>query len=205
MLNHLNYDAWVPGNHELDFGTRRFHELCKKTNIPVLSGNFEFTPKDAFQFQKYKVYQRANKKIIVIGMQASFLNYWSTGSQFSNCRVWSAKEELVKIMPKVLAENADLIILALHQGLAFRDSRKVNEVLEIAKLFPEIHLILGGHTHRDFPAQVLSNGVVYIQAGAHARSLSVSEPFSRQASINESPEHSSWIASRETSFSSYVP
>ncbi|EDM28242.1 nucleotidase precursor [Lentisphaera araneosa HTCC2155] len=171
MLNHLNYDAWVPGNHELDFGTQRFHELCNKTSIPVLSGNFEFTSKDAFQFQKYKVYQRANKKIIVIGMQASFLNYWSTGSQFSNCRVWSAKEELVKIMPKVLAENADLIILALHQGLAFRDSRKVNEVLEIAKLFPEIHLILGGHTHRDFPAQVLSNGVVYIQAGAHARSF----------------------------------
>jgi 5'-nucleotidase / UDP-sugar diphosphatase len=171
MLNHLNYDAWVPGNHELDFGSQRFLELCKQTQIPVLSGNFEFIPKEDFDFQAYRIYKRAGKKILVIGMQASFLHYWSTGSQFSNCRVWSAKTELMKIMPQVLQEEADLIILALHQGLAFRDDRKVNEVLEIAKLFPEIHLILGGHTHREFPAELISNGVLYIQAGAHAQSL----------------------------------
>ena len=29
MINHLNYDAWVPGNHELDFGSERFLKLCK--------------------------------------------------------------------------------------------------------------------------------------------------------------------------------
>ncbi|MDD7987052.1 bifunctional UDP-sugar hydrolase/5'-nucleotidase [Lentisphaera marina] len=171
ILNHLNYDAWVPGNHELDFGSHRFLELCKQTQIPVLSANFEFIPKDAFEFQAFRSYQRAGKKIIVIGMQASFLHYWSTGSQFSNCRVWSAKSELMKIMPTILEQDADLIILALHQGLAFRDDRKVNEVLEIAKLFPEIHLILGGHTHREFPAELISNGVLYTQAGAHAKSL----------------------------------
>ncbi|WDE98781.1 bifunctional UDP-sugar hydrolase/5'-nucleotidase [Lentisphaera profundi] len=171
MLNYQDYDAWIPGNHELDFGSARFLELCKQSTIPVLSANFEFIPKKAFHFKPYLTYKRANKKIIVIGMQASFLEYWSTGSQFSNCRVWSAKEALAQIMPNIIKEKADLIILALHQGIAFRDDRKVNEVLDIAKLYPEINLILGGHTHREHAAYLSRSGVFYTQAGAHTEHL----------------------------------
>ena len=164
-------DAWVPGNHELDFGSERFLELCKNTRIPILSGNFKFIPKEAFPLPAYKIYYRANKKVAVIGMQSGFLHHWSTGSQFSNCQVFPAKGVLQTTLPKILAKKPDFIILALHQGLTFNDTRGVNEVAEIAKIFPEIDLILGGHTHREIPGYLNRSKVLYVQAGSSSEHL----------------------------------
>jgi 2',3'-cyclic-nucleotide 2'-phosphodiesterase (5'-nucleotidase family) len=171
MLNHLNYDAWVPGNHELDFGSSRFEELANKTTIPMLSANFRFTNDNAPRFLPWKTYRRAGKNICVIGMQASYLAHWSYGSQFKDCSVSPAITTLKKIIPKIQLEQPDYIILAMHHGLVAKDSRGVNEALAISRLFPEIKLILGGHTHRSIPGLLTSSKVYYVQAGQHAEQL----------------------------------
>ena len=171
MLNHLNYDAWVPGNHELDFGSSRFQELAHQTTIPMLSANFRFTKPDSPSFLPWKMYHRSGKKICVIGMQASYLSHWSYGSQFQDCSVEPAISILKKILPKIQLKKPDFIILAMHHGLVAKDTRGVNEALAISRLFPEIKLILGGHTHRSIPGLLTSSDVYYVQAGQHAEQL----------------------------------
>ena len=194
MLNHLNYDAWVPGNHELDFGSQRFMDLCKKVKVPTLSANFRFTNNKAPTFLPWKIYKRAGKKICVIGMQASFLAHWSFGSQYEDCEVQPAFDTLKELLPSIMKQDPDFIILAMHHGLSSNDKRGVNEALKISRHFPEINLILGGHTHRTMPGLTTNTEVYYVQAGQHAEQLAhikldfkASRPqiFSQLISIDE--------------------
>ncbi|NQZ58610.1 MAG: bifunctional metallophosphatase/5'-nucleotidase, partial [Lentisphaeraceae bacterium] len=55
MLNYLQYDFWVPGNHELDFGTRRLEQLLEKTKVKVLNGNFVLNENKRLTFPAWKI------------------------------------------------------------------------------------------------------------------------------------------------------
>src|SRR6266581_5513664 len=39
LLNHLEYDAWVVGNHEFDWGMECFEQEMEKSKMPVLAAN----------------------------------------------------------------------------------------------------------------------------------------------------------------------
>ena len=45
-LKTMTYDAWVPGNHELDYGVERFGELADAVNDIVLCGNLYIKGKE---------------------------------------------------------------------------------------------------------------------------------------------------------------
>ena len=65
-----------------------------------------------------------------------------------------------------------MIVLAIHQAWTESpDPRNVNEVLDIIADFPEIDLVLGGHTHRRFPGDKISQSTWYVQAGHAAQCL----------------------------------
>ena len=172
LLNHLKYDCWVLGNHELDFGIPRLYELVNKTKVPILSGNFKLTKPYEKEFESWKIIERNGARICIIGMQASFLNHWFKGGLYEEYKVEKAYDLLLKEMPLILKENPDMIVLALHHGFLFKDTRGVNEIKDIARRFPEIDLILGGHTHQAHPGRNVF-GVYYHQAAYHASHLGV--------------------------------
>src|SRR5881296_1617154 len=39
LFNHLEYDAWVVGNHEFDWGIDAFHDALARSTMPVLAAN----------------------------------------------------------------------------------------------------------------------------------------------------------------------
>src|SRR5437660_7045844 len=39
LFNHLNYDAWVIGNHEFDWGIEPFYQALQRSAMPVLAAN----------------------------------------------------------------------------------------------------------------------------------------------------------------------
>lgn len=172
LINHLKYDAWVLGNHELDFGVPRLHELIEKTKVPILAGNFKLKPPYEKEFSSWKIINKNGVKVCVIGMQASYLKEWFKGRLYQKYEVEKAYDVLLREMPKILKQKPHMIILAMHHGFLFKDSRGVNEVKEIAKRFPEIDLILGGHTHQSHPGRNVF-GVYYSQAAFHGSHLGV--------------------------------
>ena len=50
LLNHLKYDFWILGNHELDFGIPQLSRLVAKSKVPILNGNFHLTEPFEQQF-----------------------------------------------------------------------------------------------------------------------------------------------------------
>lgn len=171
-LHNLKYDVWVPGNHEMDFGLDNFCRLADKYRDLILCGNLE--PIGRRGYPGCRIIQRGGARIAVIGMTASYMKNWMNEASGVECRVTMAKDEIRKMLPDILAEKPDMIILACHQAWQEgNDPRKVNEVAEIAEEFPEIDLILGAHSHRLMAGHKIGQGVWYTQPGCHAKYLGV--------------------------------
>ncbi len=171
-LKALQYDVWVPGNHEFDFGFPRFLELAETQRDILLCGNLQ--PLQAAPFPAWKMLERNGARIVLIGMTASYLKFWFGESFGDACKVDFAETSLQRILPEILPLHPDLIILAIHQAwMESKDSRNVNEVATLVEKFPEIDLVLGGHTHRDMPGHKIGPRTWYVQAGYAAKSLGV--------------------------------
>lgn len=171
-LLELPYDVIVPGNHELDFGLDTYREICEAAGERLLCGNFsvESQPMPA----AWKMFEKNGLHVAVIGMQASFFRNWLLPPEFDKCHVEKAVDALRRILPEIMKEKPDVVILGIHQGwLMGQDTRQVNEVDEIASRFPEIDVILGAHTHRNFPGCVIGGNTWYVQPGCHCEYVSM--------------------------------
>ncbi len=169
-LRTLKYDIWVPGNHEFDFGFTRFMELATPLRDIILCGNLQ--PLREPPFSSWRSFTRNGAKIAVIGMTASYLMHWLGEAFGDSCQVSYALDSISSIMPEILKDQPDCIILAIHQGWQERaDERQVNEVVAIVEKFPEIDLVLGGHTHRSFQGHKIGSRTWYLQPGYGAKSL----------------------------------
>ena len=171
-LETMNYDAWVPGNHELDYGVKRFGELTDRVAGIVLCGNLYIKGKEPFP--AWRIIERNGVKVAVIGMTASYAKNWLLAEEYEKLHVEKAFQTLERIMPQVLREKPDVIILAAHQAwFEGSDTRGVNEISQIAKSFPEIDVILGAHSHRLLPGRRIGKRSWYMQPGCHGEYLGV--------------------------------
>lgn len=176
MLKALNYDVWVPGNHELDFGSRRCAEFCRAAGDRVLCGNLVLRPEpdaDDIRFPAWRMFDKGGARIAVIGMSASYVRHWYWGDAAKGFEAYKAVDAITRVIGDIRAESPDAVILAIHQGWLPKDTRGVNEVSEIVRQFPEIDVILGGHTHWAHAGRKLGGRTWYVQSGKHADALAV--------------------------------
>ncbi len=114
--------------------------------VPIINGNFRIA--DTPPFSAYRIYEKSGVKIAVIGLNASYLPNCFWGRRMQRFKVEKGSAVVERILPELIRLQPDMIILALYHGWRDRDERNVNEIRTIAALFPQIDLILGGHTHR---------------------------------------------------------
>ncbi len=166
----LPYDVWVPGNHEADFGAEALKEIFALAKDKLLCANFRIRTEPAPV--PWKLFEKNGLRIAVIGAEASYFKHWLLPEEFSKYEVRTAQQALKKQLPLIAREKPDIVILATHQAwFEERDIRHVNEVQDIAKFFPEIHLIIGAHSHREIPGRIIGHNTWYVQAGCHAEKI----------------------------------
>ena len=181
----------MPGNHEFDFGFSRFLELAETQREIILCGNLQ--PLQAASYPAWKMLERNGARIAMIGMTASYLKFWFGESFGDACKVELAETSLQRILPEILPLRPDMIVLAIHQAwMESKDTRNVNEVSTLVEKFPEIDLVLGGHTHRDMPGHKIGPRTWYVQAGHAAKSLGVVRAV-LDTEKHEVAEISSWL------------
>jgi 2',3'-cyclic-nucleotide 2'-phosphodiesterase/3'-nucleotidase len=163
-------DAWVIGNHELDSGVDALEDLLGKTKLTRLGANFRVRPgeepllKDVAPF---RIFERQGIRIAVVGLTTPGIPYWSRPFLLKQLRVISSVQALEEVWPEVKKHQPDIIVVAAHQGLKPRGDDFSNEIGAIARSFPEIDLILGGHSHRVVELDYIHD-IPYAQAGYHA-------------------------------------
>lgn len=154
-LNYLKYDVWVVGNHEFDYPLKTVKKRMQEFSGAVLAANLR-NPELAKLHSSWKMFTRDGIKIAVIGL---------TKSGMSKTIPFDAA--LARIMPEIKAKKPNVIILAQHEGMYTRGF----SIYKFAAKYPEIDLVLGGHTHVKVAGQKIGSGTWYFQAGKHAAGL----------------------------------
>jgi len=154
MIQAMSYDAVVPGNHDITFGSKRFLELVDKYSLPLLCANCVWVgnmkPKNV---PPYKIHELNGVTVAIIGITGSISHTTATGYIMKDVDgllevPWETNEiiESIRNMVIDLQEKADIIVLMTHLG------QKADR--ELARALPRIDLIAGGHTHDTFDTLV---------------------------------------------------
>ncbi|MEH7225844.1 bifunctional UDP-sugar hydrolase/5'-nucleotidase [Bacillus sp. JJ1566] len=143
LLNQLQYDYATIGNNEgITMSYEHLDSLYEEAEFKVLLANLfdrdEKLPKWAHPYDIYV--SPSGFKIGIIGLTVHYIGLYKLLG-------WNIKDALV-VLREILDElknKTDMILLMSHLG--------INEDEQIARDFPEVDVLLGGHTHH-----LLENG-----------------------------------------------
>jgi 5'-nucleotidase / UDP-sugar diphosphatase len=175
LFNNLEYDAWIVGNHEFDWGIETFTNALQRSAMPVLAANtmLDERPPGALSDSKHPfakiqpliVKEIAGIKLAVIGVTTPGMQFWlgpefTRGIEFQN-----PVEPVRRAIARAKSEGADTIVLSGHMGLKTRSGGDdfANTVMALTSEFPEAAVFIAGHTHQAIPSRV-TNGVLFTQA-----------------------------------------
>ena len=175
LLNHLEYDAWVVGNHEFDWGMECFEHALQQSNMPVLAANVLMEGRLPGEFpeanhpfariQPFILKEVAGIKIAIIGVTTPGMPFWLWPELTRGLDFRHPVEPVRRAIVGAKREGADAIVLSGHMGLKARSDGDdfANTVMALTSEFPEIAVFIAGHTHQDVPSR-LTNGVLFTQA-----------------------------------------
>src|SRR6266496_2556187 len=175
LLNHLEYDAWVVGNHEFDWGMECFEHALEQSNMPVLAANMLMEQKPAGQFpdanhpfakiQPFILKEIAGIKLAIVGVTTPGMAFWLWPEFTRGLDFRHPVEPVRRAIARAKTNGADAIVLTCHMGLKTRTGGDdfANKVMALTSEFPEIAVFIAGHTHQDLPSR-LTNGVLFTQA-----------------------------------------
>lgn len=143
LLNEVGYTAVTIGNNEgITLPYNDLDTLYTEAEFDVILANLYNQQNERPSWTiPYQIYQTEKGiKVGITGVTANFKKLYSILG-------WDLKDPIEEIQRQVerLKKESDIIILLSHLGI--HDDEK------IAKLYPEIDIILGGHTHH-----ILENG-----------------------------------------------
>ncbi len=170
-LNVLDYDIFVPGNHDFEFGTDSLLKSLKQFRGTVCALNLDW--KEA-PLRGWTLLKKNGLSIAVIGMTFPALDTLVSEEQLKPALLLDAEKEMAKIMPEVMNAKPDLIILAVHAGEYTPVSAGLT-LTQLIRKYPQIDLVLGGHTHQNIPGKTLGGHSWFLQAPAHADGIAVAD------------------------------
>lgn len=157
LLNEIKVDFATIGNNEgITLPFEALDTLYHDAKFQVLVGNLYYPNKQRPQWLKpYEIKTtKAGTKIGIIGLTVYFSKFY----QELGWHVTDPIEELAHCITELNSE-VDIIVLLSHLG--------IHEDEEIARSFPEIDVIMGGHTHHVLENGQITNETLLACAGKH--------------------------------------
>lgn len=172
-MQFAGYDVFVPGNHDFDYGTDVLKQHLKRlATVRVLGANLSL---DGTPLEGWTLFERNGVRIAVIGIVPPYLYDWTAAPQLTGVTVRSVEQGIARVMPAIRRSGADLVILAIHLG-EFSTGRlnvdgKIFSIASVLKKYPEISLVLAGHTHQCVSGKYVYPGAWLVQTAAHAKAV----------------------------------
>lgn len=159
-MNGLRYDAMTLGNHEFDYIEGLTLSALQAAKFPLLSANVSVsTPLFPVPESHLMIQTSTGTRIALLGLSVT------SGSKegieqhdiFETARTY-----------RHLRDESDIFVALTHIGLAHDAT--------LAEEFPEIDIIIGGHSHHLIEEAVVVNGVLIAQAGGNPHVVSDDHP-----------------------------
>lgn len=158
-LEFINYNAYVLGNHEFNYGLEYLTNAYNKVSDKVINANIKGLP---FNTKPYEVFDFNGFKIGCIGFTTVYIPNWEQEVNIKNLEFLDIVKQYAKY-EKELKDKCDFIIVCYHGG--FEKSldehmtptealTKENQGSELLENFDSINMILSGHQHRSFITKI---------------------------------------------------
>lgn len=164
LMNQIGCQAMTLGNHEFDHGDELLSRLDDFAAFPIVSSNLRYRDEEAADelvpLEDVLEFDINGKSLYVLGLTT--LETQEVASPSEKVLFEDPRKALRRLVDQIMKANpqAHLVLLS-HMGY--------DEDLALAQDFPEVNVILGGHTHTILrePSQVGS--VSICQAGQYGR------------------------------------
>ena len=167
IMNAMDYDMAVPGNHEFDYGMSQFENFAKNLKCGYVSCNFKDAVTGQLVFEPYRMMKYGNTKIAFVGVCTPDAVTTSTPSSFMDARgdyIYDfdgdkTGEKLCATIQKTVDNardaGADFVILVGHLGEnpPFKEWSSLN----VAAHTRGIDAIIDGHSHEVTPCLMAKN------------------------------------------------
>lgn len=183
-FNFMKYDAFSVGNHEYDYGLDSIYKASKDAKFPFLSTNTFFYKNTKGPFPSFVVKNVNGIKVGIMGFTTPGVSVWSKGIVEKKLDFRDIVESARDVLPEI-KKMVDVVVLIPHTGL--HDQKGLegynsaetgippeNVGRELAKNFPDIDVLLLGHTHTEIK-ELFENGVLISQADKFGNRLSIAE------------------------------
>lgn len=188
VMNLMKYDVISLGNHEFNYGLDYLKEVTSKTKIPVINSNVYIDDHDGNDendehyfdrpyhiLEKEVVDEAGQKQIVKIGVMGfvppQIMN-WDKANLEGQVKAKDIVETAKKMVSKMKAEGADVIVALAHSGV---DKSGYNVGMENASYYltevPDVDAVLMGHSHTE--VQDIFNGVPVVMPGVFGSNLGI--------------------------------
>jgi 2',3'-cyclic-nucleotide 2'-phosphodiesterase (5'-nucleotidase family) len=155
-------DAACLGNHEFDHGWKRIALFREAATYPILCANARSPEGELLADAEWQVFPVDGVRVGVIGILSERTPGMTVKKGNEGVRFEAATEALKRLIP-VVRPQCDVLVALTHLG--YDDDR------EIARAFPSLDVVVGGHSHTDLPGPVELGGVIVVQAFRYGQRL----------------------------------
>lgn len=153
VMNAIGYDAAAIGNHEFNFGLEALEDLASQANFPFLSANI-ITPIN--EIHDAAIFNAQGIRIAVIGATTGELRRTGHPRNLRQVQILDVVKGIENALLRV-RDRADFIVLLTHTT--------DEEEARLARAFPEIRLIVGGHEDTPLREPLRVGETMIVRAG----------------------------------------
>lgn len=157
LMNDLGYDFATIGNNEgITISHTNLYHLYDDAKFKLICSNLECMEKEDPRWLL-----TSDIATSAHGIRVGFIGVTARFNPYYHLLGWNITSPYEAIEQEInhLTDKTDVIVLLSHVG--------INEDEEIAKRFPEIDVIIGGHTHHLFRTGEFVNETLLTAAGKH--------------------------------------
>lgn len=168
-LNALNYDVWVTGNHEYNYGMDVVKKTIADMKATVLTGNV-YDEDGAPIADGYAIFDVDGVRVAVIGMVTPNITRWDAVN-LAKCTVTDPLEETRGIIDAIQSQY-DVLVGVFHMGIGNEYGVANSGVADILSACPEFDVMVSSHEHRLIPSEDI-NGALVVQNKNQAQTMAV--------------------------------
>lgn len=161
-FNVAGLDAMVLGNHEFNYDQETIQVRAEQARFAVLSAN-TIRLEDGYSIvAPYTIFELDGVNVAVFGLTTPDTP-WAAHPKTTVGLTFLDPVEAATALVPTLKEKADLVVALTHIGF--------DEDQRLARLVPEIDIIVGGHSHTKLSEPVQIGDTIIVQAHEHGKYL----------------------------------
>lgn len=162
VMNLMGYNAFVPGNHEFNYGQEVLAQRMIDAKFPVLAANVTYQDGSLFAEASALIQEFGGVKVGIIGLVAEETPIVTHPKNVEGL-VFHDPIKIAKLVAERVRPRVDVLIALSHLGY--------EKDVELANAVPELDVIVGGHSHTELKSIEVVNGVIIAQTYEYANNL----------------------------------